>query len=33
MLARYQIEGRSADDIAADLVGAFDAHCGAGATG
>lgn len=33
MLERYQIEGRSADDIAADLIGAFDAHCGAGATG
>ena len=33
MLERYQIEGRSADDIAADLVGAFDAHCGAGAAG
>src|SRR6478672_9398055 len=27
MLERYQIEGRSADDIAADLVGAFDQHC------
>lgn len=32
MLERYQIEGRSAGDIAADLIGAFDAHCGAGAT-
>src|SRR6478672_352149 len=27
MLERFQIEGRSADDIAADLVGAFDQHC------
>src|SRR5712671_6371312 len=27
MLERYQIEGRTADDIAADLVGAFDQHC------
>lgn len=33
MLERYQIEGRSAGEIAADLVGAFDSHCGAGATG
>ena len=33
MLERYQIEGRSAEDIAADLMGAFDANCGAGATG
>jgi putative YphP/YqiW family bacilliredoxin len=31
MLERYQIEGRSADDIAADLVAAFDRYCGAGA--
>ena len=28
MLERYQIEGRSADDIAKDLVGAFDKYCG-----
>lgn len=28
MLERYQIEGRSAGEIAADLVGAFDQHCG-----
>lgn len=28
MLERYQIEGRSADAIAADLVAAFDRHCG-----
>jgi putative YphP/YqiW family bacilliredoxin len=28
MLERYQIEGRSADEIAADLVGAFDRYCG-----
>jgi putative YphP/YqiW family bacilliredoxin len=27
MLERYQIEGRSAEEIAADLVGAFDRHC------
>lgn len=27
MLERYQIEGRSADDIAKDLVGAFDRYC------
>ena len=27
MLERYQIEGRSADDIAKDLVGAFDKYC------
>src|SRR5712671_6959796 len=27
MLERFQIEGRTADDIAADLVGAFDQHC------
>jgi putative YphP/YqiW family bacilliredoxin len=27
MLERYQIEGRSADAIAADLVGAFDKFC------
>ncbi len=28
MLERYQIEGRSADAIAQDLVGAFDKYCG-----
>jgi putative YphP/YqiW family bacilliredoxin len=27
MLERWQIEGRSAQAIAADLVGAFDKHC------
>jgi hypothetical protein len=27
MLERRDIEGRSADDIAADLVGAFDKYC------
>jgi len=27
MLERFQIEGRSADAIAADLVEAFDRHC------
>lgn len=27
MLERWQIEGRSADDIAKDLVGAFDKYC------
>lgn len=27
MLERFQIEGRSADDIAKDLVGAFDQYC------
>jgi len=27
MLERYQIEGRSADAIAADLRGAFDQYC------
>lgn len=31
MLERHQIEGRSAQQIAADLVSAFDAHCGAAA--
>ena len=29
-LERYQIEGRSAAEIAADLVNAFDTHCVAG---
>ena len=34
MLERWQIEGRSADQIAADLTRAFDEHCGvAGAAG
>jgi putative YphP/YqiW family bacilliredoxin len=28
MLERYQIEGRGAEDIAQDLVEAFDKHCG-----
>lgn len=28
MLERYQIEGRGAQDIAQDLVAAFDKHCG-----
>jgi putative YphP/YqiW family bacilliredoxin len=27
MLERYQIEGRSADEISQDLVGAFDKYC------
>jgi putative YphP/YqiW family bacilliredoxin len=27
MLERWQIEGRSADDIAEDLVAAFEEHC------
>jgi putative YphP/YqiW family bacilliredoxin len=27
MLERHQIEGRTADDIAKDLVGAFDKYC------
>jgi putative YphP/YqiW family bacilliredoxin len=29
MLERYQIEGRSADEIARDLTGAFDQYCSA----
>lgn len=29
MLERFQIEGRSADEIARDLVGAFEDHCAA----
>lgn len=29
MLERFQIEGRSADQIASDLVGAFDRFCAA----
>ena len=31
MLERYQIEGRSADEIARDLQGAFDKYCAGGA--
>jgi len=31
MLERHQIEGRSAQEIAQDLVGAFDKYCGTGA--
>jgi putative YphP/YqiW family bacilliredoxin len=27
MLERYQIEGRSAEEISKDLVGAFEQHC------
>jgi putative YphP/YqiW family bacilliredoxin len=27
MLERYQIEGRSAEEIARDLAGAFDKYC------
>jgi hypothetical protein len=29
MLERFQIEGRTADDIAQDLVQAFDQYCAA----
>lgn len=29
MLERHQIEGRSAEEIALDLTGAFDRYCGA----
>jgi len=32
MLERWQIEGRTAQEIAVDLVGAFDTHCTAGPT-
>lgn len=32
MIERWQIEGRAAADIAADLTGAFDAHCRGEAT-
>ncbi len=32
MIERWQIEGRAASDIAADLTGAFDAHCSGAAT-
>lgn len=28
MIERWQIEGRTVESIAADLTGAFDAHCG-----
>jgi putative YphP/YqiW family bacilliredoxin len=31
MLERWQIEGRGADEIAADLTGAFDRYCASGA--
>ncbi len=31
MIHRHQIEGRSAADVAAQLVAAFDAHCGVAA--
>ena len=27
MLERFQIEGRSADEIATDMAAAFDKHC------
>lgn len=33
MLERWQIEGRSADEIAKDLVGAFDQFCAAQTAG
>lgn len=32
MLERHQIEGRTAADVAVDLVNAFDRHCAATAT-
>ncbi len=32
MLERWQIEGRTAQEIAVDLVGAFDKYCAAGPT-
>ncbi|MBM4193130.1 MAG: BrxA/BrxB family bacilliredoxin [Gemmatimonadetes bacterium] len=32
MIERWQIEGRSASDIATDLTRAFDAHCAAAAS-
>ena len=32
MLERWQIEGRSAQQIARDLTGAFDTYCGSGTT-
>ena len=28
MLERFQIEGRSADEIAVDMTAAFDKYCG-----
>jgi putative YphP/YqiW family bacilliredoxin len=31
MIERHQIEGRTATDVARDLVGAFDRYCAAGA--
>lgn len=33
MLERHDIEGRSAEDIAADIVGAFDRYCEKAPTG
>lgn len=33
MLERYQIEGRSSDEIARDLIAAFDRYCAAGSSG
>jgi len=33
MLERHQIEGRSAEAIARDLVGAFEEHCQSSAVG
>lgn len=33
MLERWQIEGRSAQQIARDLTGAFDSYCGAATAG
>ena len=33
MLERHQIEGRSAQEIASDLTGAFERYCGAAASG
>ena len=32
MLERWQIEGRTAQEIAVDLVGAFDKYCAAEGT-
>jgi putative YphP/YqiW family bacilliredoxin len=32
MIERHQIEGRTASDVAQDLVNAFDRHCAAAAT-
>lgn len=33
MLERHQIQGRHPDEIAADLIQAFDTHCAVAATG